>query len=140
MLIFLLHCFAVFICSFWDGWLLEKGYLTEVLMDKMKYLRNAKQWPMKQPRSNIDEVGGTGSEWKRDEGEAESVVKKPRKELKQYLQSPAAPLFPPGEDSASSRTHLKMLQQEERKVFPDKKVISELMRRMYTFRRQEILE
>ena len=77
---------------------------------------------------------------KHDEGEEESLVKKPRKELKQYPQSPAAPLFPPGEDSASCRTHLKMLQQEERKVFPDKKVISELMRRMYTFRRQEILE
>ena len=65
---------------------------------------------------------------------------KPRKEFKQYPQLPAAPLFPPGEDSASCKRHLKMLQQEERKVSPDKRVISELMRRTYPFRRQEILE
>ena len=115
----------------------KKGYLTEALKDKIKYLRNAKLRPMKRPPSDTDEVGATGAEWKRDDGEEESLVKKPRKEFKQYLQSPAAPLFPPGEDRASCRRHLKMLQQEERKV---KKVISELMRRTYPFRRQETLE
>lgn len=128
------------IALFGMGGYFNKGYLTEALKDKMKYLRNAKPRPLKRPPSDNDEVRETGAEWKCDDGEQESLVKKPRKEFKQYPQLPTAPLFPPGEDRASYQRHLKMLQQEERKVSPDKRVISELMRRTYPFRRQEILE
>ena len=61
------------------GGYFKKGYRTEALKDKMKYLRNAKPRPMKRPPSDTDEVGETRAEWKRDDGEKESLVKKPRK-------------------------------------------------------------
>ncbi len=81
----------------------------------------------------------SGTEDKSDT-EEEPLAKKPRKLFQQFPRSPAAPGIPPGEDKASYLRHLKMLQHEERKVSPDKRVISDIMRRTYPFRRQDILE
>ena len=47
---------------------------------------------------------------------------------------------PVGEDNASHMRHLKMLQLEERKVSPDRNVISDLMKRTFHYRRLEIIE
>ena len=71
-LIALLCC--VYLFFFGVGGYLIKGYLTEALRDKAKYLRNAKPQPTKQPPFDIDEIGGTGAEWKRD-SEDESLMK-----------------------------------------------------------------
>ena len=105
--------------------------MVEALKDKMKYLRNAKPRPRKKPRSEI-----SGDEDTSDEPPA----KKERKQYIQYPRSPAAPLILSGEDKGSHSRHTKMLQLEEHKVSPDTKVVSDLMRRTYAFRRQEILE
>lgn len=58
--------------------------------------------------------------------------------FQQFPKSPAAPLIPCGEDKASHLRHVKLLQQEERKLVPNKGVVSDLMGRTYPFRRQEI--
>jgi len=47
---------------------------------------------------------------------------------------------PVGEDNASHMRHIKVLQMEERKVSPDKNVISDLMKRTFHYGRQEIIE
>ena len=111
--------------------MLLQGYLAEALKDKMKYLRNAKPRTTKKAKSEPEDMSGT---------DEEPQAKKPRKEFKQFPRSPAAPLIPSGEDKASHERHLKVLKLEERKVTPNKKIISDLMRRTYPFRRQEILE
>ena len=70
----------------------------------------------------------------------EPPPKKSRKEFVQFPRSPAAPLIPCGEDKVSHDRHVKILHLEERKVAPNLKVISYLMRKTYPFRRKEILE
>ena len=122
------------ICLFW---VLTKGYLTEALKDKMKYLRNVKPRPVKQVRSGLKEESGMED---RSDSEEEVQARKPRKQFRQFPRVPAAPLIPPGEDNAVYLRHIRMLQHEERKVSPGKRVISDLTRRTYPFRRQEILE
>lgn len=103
--------------------------MIEALRDKMKYLRNAKPRTSKKVMRDSE-----------NESEDEKEAKRPRKEFKQFLKSPAAPLVPLGEDRASFSRHLKLLQHEECKVSPDKSVISDLTRRTFPFRRQDIQE
>ena len=74
------------------------------------------------------------------DAEHEPLTNKPREQFKQYPRTTAGPLLPPGEDKASCLRHLKVLQREERKVSSDSRIISELMKRTYPYRRQEILE
>ena len=93
----------------------------------MKYLRNSK------PRSSV-----------KVENESDVTEDPPAKKQRtynpQYPKSPAVPVIPAGEDMASHRRHLKVLQLEEKKVTPNKHVVADLMARTYPFRRQEIME
>lgn len=104
--------------------------MNEALKDKMKYLRNAK------PRK----VGVPAGTYNGNENEAEEPPAKKRKEFEQFPKSPAAPIIPPGEDMASHLRHVKVLQQEEKKISPNKRIIFDLMARTYPYRRKEILE
>lgn len=100
-----------------------------------KYLRNNK------PRSTSSGTGSVKLETKSENGEMEEPpAKKKRIDHPQYPKSPAAPVIPAGEDQASHRRHLKILQLEENKVTPNKRTVADLMARTYPFRRQEILE
>ena len=92
----------------------------------MKFLRNSN------PRSVKIE--------KTSESESEEPPAKKRKEFQQFPKSPGAPSIPCGEDKASHLRHVKLLQQEERKLVPNKGVVSDLMKRTYPFRRREFLE
>lgn len=52
----------------------------------------------------------------------------------------AANLVTIGEDEASQSRHLKVLKVELKKVNPNKRIVKELMKRTFTFRRKEIVE
>ena len=83
----------------------------------MKYLRNAK------PRRKIT---------KDSEEEAPTAHKKPREHYPLQPQNMSTAIQPPaGEDKASHVRHVKMLQIEERKVSPDKNIVTDLMKRSY---------
>lgn len=65
----------------------------------------------------------------------------PKKKRKQDFwpsQPPIAP--PPGEDEESFKRHQKFLQMEVKKVNPNQNVIDDLMERIFTFRRQDIIQ
>ena len=116
--------FLCMLCPYLLTSCLLQGYLVEALKDKMKYLRNSK------PRiksENSNEM-------------SEPPAKKIKKEFTQIPHIPAAPHIPKGEDEASYLRHLKVLQQEEKKMSPNKQVIADLMTRTFPFRRKEILE
>ena len=110
-------------------WQLQQEFLEVALRDKMKYLRNAK------PRRKAT----------KSSEEAPTLTKKPRPHYPTHQQDVAThhqpAIEPPvGENNASHMRHLKMLQLEERKVSPDRNVISDLMKRTFHYRRLEIIE
>ena len=48
-------------------------------------------------------------------------------------------LVPIGEDEASMKRHFKMMQNEFKKVVPNKKIVIDLMRRTFPLRQQDVL-
>lgn len=95
----------------------------------MKYLRNAKP-----------KVANKASVKDPEQDEMARPPPKKRKEFEQLPKVPMAPTIPLGEDVASHNRHVKVLQQEEKKMSPNKCIISDLMAKTYPFRRREILD
>ena len=67
-------------------------------------------------------------------------TKKARVEFKQFPQIQSEPVIPTGEDDSSYLRNHKMLLLEEKKLNPNKKIVSVLMARTFAFRRQEIMK
>lgn len=97
--------------------------MTEALRDKLKYLRNFGKKKVK----------------KESDGDS-PLPKKPKIDYKQFPVINHEPSIPAGEDSVSNGRNQKMLIMEEKKVNPNKKIISTLMERTYAFRRKDIMK
>ena len=71
-------------------------------------------------------------------GRKSEVPYRPKK--LQMPDSPAPPLVPKGEDSASHDRHVKLLKAECKKSNPNKHVYQELMKRIFSTRREKIVD
>jgi len=96
------------------------------MSDRMKNIRNAK------PRGASKRPLNADTEC--------AVVKKPRREFKQFPKLLESPVIPAGEDEHSYKRHMQLLKHEEGKISPDKHAINSLMTKTYALRRQKILK
>lgn len=101
-------------------------YLVPALQDKLKYLRNYRgaNEEKEKPKLEVDS--------------SRQSTERPRKRIAPKPPTLVSSL--PREDDAAVERHLKFLQKEEKKLHPNRHVVSGLMRKTFLSRRQKILE